>query len=278
LTMSVMDESNTPFTPDFTNRLLKMPRSKTNIRLFVKDDLTPGRAVVLPKSQAHYLNDVMRTRPGKMTAVFNGRDGEWSARIESMDKNGCVLVISGQTRPQNTGPDLWLVFAPLKKTRIDFLVEKATELGVSRLLPVFTRHTAATRINTKRLGATVIEAAEQCERLSVPRIDEPLLLDKLLSQWPADRPLLAAVETGEGLPMFEVLSKTTTGRSVGILTGPEGGFAESELAALEKLSFVTKISLGPRLLRAETAALSALACWQAVIGDWSERPYQRNAH
>lgn len=249
-----------------------MPQLKTKARLFVKDDLAPGGILILPKNQAHYLNNVMRVRPGEAAAVFNGRDGEWLTRVERRAKNECTLIVGEQTRPQNKEPDLWLAFAPLKKTRMDFLVEKATELGVSRLLPVFTERTTVTRINTERLSATAIEAAEQCEGLSVPHIAEPLLLDHLLAQWPTDRPLLAAVETGDGLPMPEALNKTDAAQGIGILIGPEGGFAASELNALAKLPFVTKISLGPRILRAETAALSALVCRHAFSGDWSLRP------
>lgn len=252
-----------------------MLRLKTKARLFVTADLAPGEAVDLSAGQAHYLNNVMRAHDGDPVSVFNGRHGEWLASINGLTRNGGSLVVGEQFRPQGSEPDLWLAFALLKKSPTDFLVEKACELGVSRILPVRTRHTAATRINIKRLSANAIEAAEQCERLSVPHITEPVSLDRLIDEWPTDRRLLVPVESGAALPISEVRNSGDAGA---ILVGPEGGFAASELDVLGKLSFVVKVGLGPRILRAETAALAALACWQAFFGDWRERPPRRDGN
>ena len=173
-----------------------------------------------------------------------------------------------QFRRQDSTPGPWLAFAPVKKARTDFIVEKGTELGVSRLWPIFTRHTATQRVNTARLRATAIEAAEQCGRLSIPDVSDPSNLDRLMAEWPADRDLLVLDETGGGRPLAEVAAEAGAGPPPGFLIGPEGGFARTELDELANRSFVTLVGLGPRILRAETAALSALACWQAVAGDW----------
>ncbi len=202
---------------------------------------------------------------------FNGRDGEWRAVIAGAARHAVTLRCETQTRPQRAEPDVWLAFAPLKKTPMDFLIGKATELGASRLLPVFTRHTAAERVKIERLRAQAVEAAEQCERLSVPEVAEAMALERLLAAWPAGRRLLVLDETGGGRPIATVLAD---GRGDGappphgILVGPEGGFAIAELDAMRKLAFVTPVGVGPRILRAETAALAALSCWQALVGDW----------
>lgn len=250
-----------------------MESPKPAARLFIDDDLAEGFAVQVTRAQSHYLAHVMRVKPGEAVALFNGRDGEWRSRVAEVSRHAVGLVCEAQTRPQAAEPDLWLAFAPLKKTPTDFLVEKATELGAARLIPVFTRHTSAARVNTERLSARAIEAAEQCERLSVPEVAEAVPLDALLSDWPAERPLLVLDETGGGRPIAVELAEMA-GRAGppwpahGLLIGPEGGFATSELDGLRKQPFVTSIGVGPRILRAETAALAALACWQALAGDW----------
>ncbi len=226
--------------------------------------------VALERAQSHYLTHVMRLAEGDAVALFNGRDGEWRAVIAGGGRHAATLHCENQTRPQRTEPDVWLAFAPLKKTPTDFLIEKATELGASRLMPVFTRHTAAERVKVERLRAHAIEAAEQCERLSVPEVAEPVTLERLLADWPAGRRLLVLDETGGGRPIADVLAGSGDGPPPvhGLLIGPEGGFAAAELDALRKLSFVTPLGVGPRILRAETAALAALSCWQALVGDW----------
>lgn len=240
-------------------------------RLHVEAPLAAGLPVTLGGEQAHYLRNVLRLEPGAAIALFNGRDGEWAARVAALGKRGGELAVERRLRPQRAEPDLWLAFAPIKRARIDFLAEKATELGASALLPVITRHTAMTRVNVDRLRAHALEAAEQTERLSVPEVREPQPLDRLLADWPAGRRLLICDETGGGPPIAAALSAlddTARAAPWAILIGPEGGFALSELDALRKLPFVTAVGLGPRILRADTAAVAALACWQALLGDW----------
>lgn len=243
---------------------------KSKARLFVNAPLASNGALALTHGQAHYLGNVMRIRVGDRVAVFNGRDGEWLATVESLGKGKGCLIVDRQTRLQEAEPDLWLAFAPLKKTRTDFMVEKACELGVSRIMPSFTRRTASNRLNVDRLRATATEAAEQCERLSVPYVADPVAMEHLLAEWPAERRLLALVETSDGQPIAEALSNRSLA-GYGILVGPEGGFVAAELDLLDKLPFVIKVGLGPRILRAETAAVAALACWQAIAGDWRKK-------
>lgn len=237
------------------------------LRLFTPADLGPGRAVPLPREQAHYLANVMRAREGESVLLFNGRDGEWRARIDKLAKSGGALVAEAQARPQAPEPDLWLLAAPIKKERIDLVAEKASELGASALWPVFTRRTVMARVNTDRLAAHMTEAAEQCERLSVPEMKEPAPLDKVLASWPADRVLLFLDESGSGPPLAELLAALPDGPAA-LLVGPEGGFAPEEREMLARLPFTRPAGLGPRILRAETAAIAALAVWQAVKGDW----------
>lgn len=236
-------------------------------RLYVPDDLSVDAAVVATEDQAHYLRNVLRLAPGAVIAVFNGRDGEFAARIDRLDRKGATLAVGARRRAQIPNPDLWLLFAPIKRQRIDILVEKATELGVAELRPVITRHTQVERVNLARLRAHAIEAAEQTERLSVPTVHEPVALDQALAAWPAGRRLVVCAERRAAPPIAAALAELDAG-AYGILTGPEGGFAEAELDGLLKLPFVTPVSLGPRVLRADTAAVAALACWQAILGDW----------
>lgn len=249
-----------------------MTKAKTIPRLFVDAGLGPESSQSLKPAHAHYLGHVMRLRAGDGVRLFNGRDGEWSAVIENFGKSSCSVNIDGLLRPQKTEPGPWLAFAPVKKTQTDFIVEKATELGASRLCPVFTSRTNSARINLDRMRAHAIEASEQCGRLTVPDFAGPETLDRLMTEWPQDRRLLVLDESGAGQPIAEVLAglhgKGDTGSEIcGFLAGPEGGFEASELDALRKLDFVTGVGLGWRILRAETAALAALACWQAILGD-----------
>jgi len=236
-------------------------------RLFVTAALEPGATVALDEGQAHYLLHVLRAKAGDRVLVFNGRDGEWQAQIAAAGKRGVSLEVRTQTLPQAGGPDLWLVFAPVKKTPSDYLTQKATELGVAKLQPVFTRRTIVTRINDERLLANAIEAAEQSGRLTVPDIGAAVGLDKLLAAWPRERAIFFCDEGGDAVSLADAARKMDTG-PVAILTGPEGGFDPVERESLRALPFVTPVGLGPRILRADTAALAALAIWQSVKGDW----------
>ncbi|MDA8231816.1 MAG: 16S rRNA (uracil(1498)-N(3))-methyltransferase [Magnetospirillum sp.] len=253
------------------------PASRPRLRLFVGADLGPDAAVLLPREQAHYLGAVMRAEPGEAVLLFNGRDGEWRAIIRAIAKNGATLVAETRTRPQAPEPDLWLLAAPIKRERIDLVAEKAAELGVSALWPVFTRRTAMSRVNTDRLAAHMVEAAEQCERLSVPVLREPMPLERALGDWDARRRLLFLDETGGGMPIAAALSALADEAQgsvppLAVLVGPEGGFAPEEQRMLAALPFVRPVSMGPRILRAETAAIAALAVAQALLGDGRERP------
>lgn len=241
------------------------------IRLFVPNDLAADTGIVLGRDQSHYLANVMRLKEGETVALFNGRDGEWSATLQKVAKAGVAIHVHAQARPQVPEPDLWLLAAPIKKDRVDLVAEKATELGISRLWPVFTRRTVMSRVNTERLAANMIEAAEQCERLSVPEMTEPAALDKVLSGWDAGRPLLFLDESGSGQPIAHALAGMNPGK-LALLVGPEGGFDEAERAMLARLSFTVPVGLGPRILRAETAAIAALSVVQALVGDWKLGP------
>ena len=239
--------------------------------------MAAGQTIGLDRDRAHFLRSVLRLSTGARLAVFNAEAGEWLAEIEGLGKGWCSLTIHAQLRQPAPEPDLWLVFAPIKRARIDFIAEKATELGCSRCCPVMTRFTAVSRVNEERLAANAREAAEQCERLTIPEVAPTRDLGRLLDDWPAGRRLLVCAEWGEARPIAEALQaiRAEADGEPGpwaILTGPEGGFAESELDALRGLPFVVPVGLGPRILRADTAALAALACWQAVLGDGNARP------
>lgn len=256
------------------------------LRLYVDAPLGTGASVAPGEGQAHYLLHVMRAKAGDRISLFNGRDGEWLAHVASVTKRTCSLECDRQTRPQTGVPDLWLCFAPIKKTPADYVVQKATELGVAALQPVFTRRTIVTRVNLDRMRANAIEAAEQSERLTVPETREPLSFDKLLATWPKDRRLFFCDEGGDAFPLAEAIrmppplveegelivsaspARDVAPEPAAIFTGPEGGFDEHERAALRALAFVTPVTLGPRILRADTAALAALTIWQSVKGDW----------
>ncbi|MCG8511111.1 MAG: 16S rRNA (uracil(1498)-N(3))-methyltransferase [Rhodospirillales bacterium] len=250
-----------------------MSRDQNKVRLHVDQSLSQGQNIDLDRDQSHYVAHVMRQGVGNEISLFNGRDGEWRAAVSALARNQVTVACLGQSRKQKKEPDLWLLFAPLKKSRIDFVVEKATELGVSRLLPVLTERTVVTRINRHRLLARAIEAAEQSERLSIPQIDPEIPLSELISRWDQNRLMFVMDETGGGEPIRSTFSKLPPGKNgsaplASILIGPEGGFSPSELDGLKKQPFVTPVTAGPRILRAETAAVAALACWQAFAGDW----------
>jgi 16S rRNA (uracil1498-N3)-methyltransferase len=240
-------------------------------RLFVDHDLAAGAAVGLAPSQAHYLHNVLRLGGGDPVHLFNGRDGEWRGSIDALGRGWCSVAVAGRVRAQEPEPDLWLVFAPVKRARIDFVAAKATELGASALVPAFTENTAVGRVNAERLRANAVEAAEQCGRLTVPAVHEPAALEALLRGWPAERRLIVCDETGAGAPILDVLREKAPGEGASpwaILIGPEGGFSRAELDLLAETTIVTRVGLGPRILRADTAAVAALTCWQAVLGDW----------
>lgn len=245
------------------------------MRLYTEHGLAAGGPIPLTGNQAHYLRNVMRAATGDTLSVFNGQDGEWEVRIESLSKGSGMLSLVRQTREQvaETGP--WLLFAPIKRGPLDFLVQKAVELGASALWPVMTERTNAGRVNMDRMAATTIEAAEQSERLTLPDLRAPEKYSIVLENWPQDRRLLVCVERSAAPAIGNILHNQAGTDNWAILTGPEGGFSSSELDLLTQLPFVSLVSLGPRILRAETAALAALACWQAALGDWDRPPPPR---
>jgi 16S rRNA (uracil1498-N3)-methyltransferase len=236
-------------------------------RLYVEAGLASGGSVELEAGQAHYLRSVLRLGRGAAVAGFNAVDGEWLCRIAKVAKSRMWLTVERLLRVPEPGADLWLLFAPIKRARLDWLVEKATELGASALLPVWTARTQSERLNLERLRAHAVGAAEQSERLSVPELRPPEALDRVLAAWSPERRLIVCDESGAGEPISEAARRLAAG-PLALLVGPEGGFDQTELDALSKLSFVTRIGLGPRVLRAETAALAALAVFQAIAGDW----------
>jgi 16S rRNA (uracil1498-N3)-methyltransferase len=237
-----------------------MDPSITSPRLFVQGGLYEGVLVAATPAQAHHLGVVLRRRTGEAVRLFNGADGEWAARIVTLRRGRCELGVGARLRPQAAEPDLWLAFAPLKRDATDLVAEKATELGVAALLPVITARTVAARVNADRMAAIATEAAEQCERLTVPRIAPPVALAALLAGWPEGRPLVAALER-QAAPCV-----VPARHPAGLLIGPEGGFTGAELDLLRRHAFVVPASLGPRILRAETAAIVGLALLAASAG------------
>ncbi len=236
-------------------------------RLFVGDDLAEGAGVVLDPGQTHYLANVMRKSMGETVLLFNGRDGEWLAEIAKIGKKALDLRVVKPSRAQTITPDLELLFAPVKKLRLDFLVQKATELGVSVIRPVITRRTNA-KVKQDRMVANVVEAAEQCGRLDVPEVKHEVKLETLLAEWPPGRGLIFCDESRDAAPLAEALERSDSDGPWSILIGPEGGFADEERETLRRFAPAMAVSLGPRIMRADTAALAALAVFQATRGDW----------
>lgn len=237
------------------------------IRLFVDAKLGQGQSVALSQDQAHYLFGVMRQNKGGLVALFNGIDGEWQAEITESGKRKGTLQCLVQSKSQQDPPDLWLVFAPIKKARTDFIVEKATEMGAAKILPVQTQFTNADRIRQDRLQAHAVEASEQCGGTFVPEVTALTKLDKVLQSWPEDRHILFCDETKVGDTPTD-LTALPKGKWA-IFIGPEGGFSPDETTRLRAHPQATAISLGPRILRADTAAVAALTLWQSALGDWT---------
>jgi 16S rRNA (uracil1498-N3)-methyltransferase len=238
-------------------------------RLFVDAPLTAGETVALERSQSNYLGNVLRLSAGDTILVFNGRDGEWQASIAGRKRPDSLTIVA-QTRPQDRLPDLAYVFAPLKHARLDYMVQKAVEMGASSLQPVLTRFTQVGRVNGERMRANVVEAAEQCGILSLATVEEPVPLDRYLSQREVKRLLVFCDEAADTTnPLQALQSGLAASNGIDILIGPEGGFAEEERAILLRQPQTLRLSLGPRVLRADTAAVAALALVQAALGDWT---------
>ena len=236
-------------------------------RLFVDIPLASGAVLPLPEPQSHFLAHVLRAKPGDALRVFNGREGEWRCTVQHIAKRGVTLAVEQCTRAQDSVPDLWLLLAPIKKTPLDYIVQKATELGVARIQPVITRRTIVERINLDRMLANAVEAAEQSGRLSVPLIAPPLPLEKALTGWDPTRRIMFCDEGGDASPAAAALAAAPNS-GWAILTGPEGGFDPVERDRLRSQGYVTPVSLGPRIMRADTASLAAISVWQSTLGDW----------
>ena len=239
----------------------------STIRLYLETRLESGLEVAATRAQANYLLNVMRLSDGAEILVFDGETGEWRARVSRQKRNACALHVVEQTRAQNDGPDIHYLFAPVKRARLDFMAQKVTELGVAALCPVMTRLTAVRRIKLERLRANVIEAAEQCGVLRIPKVCKPVALDKLLEGWDPARRIVFCDEAAPVASPLEALSGLAPG-PLAVLVGPEGGFDAGERDALLNLDFVMPVSLGPRVMRADTAAIAVLALVNAVLGDW----------
>ena len=244
--------------------MVNNPSPARGIRLHLDAPLTSGATVEAPKEAAHYLISVMRATPGERLHLFNARDGEWLAEIVEAGKRAATLRLVERSRPPEAPPDLWLLFAPIKKARTDFIVEKACELGCRRVLPVITERTQADTVRVDRLRAHAIEAAEQCGLVFVPEVAEAAPLRRVLEEWPQERALHFCDETRQARPLQE----TAAPPPAAILIGPVGGFSPQEAERLRAAPFVRPASLGPRVLRADTAAAAAISVWQTVQGDW----------
>ena len=232
-------------------------------RLYVEQALSEGATLTLEGQAANYLGAVLRLEPGAQVKLFDDRTGEWLAQIVEAGKKRVTLRATSKLREREAVPDLWLLFAPIKRGRIDWIAEKATELGVARLVPVLTRRTIVDRLNAERLFAHMVEAAEQCERTALPELAEPVKLERLLAEWPADRTLLFADEQGG-----EPLADAGAPGPAALLIGPEGGFTAEEREAIRAIPQARPVSLGPRILRADTATVAAVSIWMAAAGDW----------
>jgi 16S rRNA (uracil1498-N3)-methyltransferase len=241
--------------------------SRAGIRLFVQAPLNAGVSLIMEDRHVHYLRNVLRRSEGDRIELFNGRDGQWRARIAVLDRRGGSFMVESRTLDQAPEDGPWLLVAAIKRQRLEMIVEKATELGAARICPVTTMRTNSERLNRDRLMSIATEASEQCARLTVPEIAAAMPLKDMLTAWPANRQLYLLDETGGGTPMAAAFGAHRKDRDAALLIGPEGGFDQSELDAMRNLPFVNALDLGKRILRAETAALAALACYQAIVGD-----------
>lgn len=242
-----------------------MTKTPIKTRLYLEDDLSPSAEIGLNDDQVHFLANVLRLKVEDRIGLFNSRDGEWQAKIVTLKKRKAIVQLERQLREPAPEPGPWVAFAPLKKTRNQMVIEKATELGVEKIVPVITENTVGGRVNRERMQAQAIEASEQCERLTLPEVCAPRTLDEFVQSWPPERLLLVGDETGGGLPIAELISSNSKKSSdYGILIGPEGGFKPAERDALKGVEFCRFMDLGPRILRAETAVIAALACIQAL--------------
>ncbi len=237
-------------------------------RLYINLPLIQGDVIKINKRYAHYLTKVMRKKSGDLVLFFNGIDGEWVGRININSKNDVLVEITTQTRKQTNEEDLWLLFSPVKGNRTQFIIEKATELGVSKIMPIATINTVVNKVNKEKLMIYAQEAAEQCERISVPIIEPIKNLNEIMDNWPNQRTILFCDERKTDEELQKSLRKLKKNLPYAILIGPEGGFTEKESKNLRMLPFITPIQLGPRILRAETAAIAALSCFQSIVGDW----------
>ena len=241
------------------------------IRLYTTQTLEEKSELLLDSNQSHYLAHVMRCKVGDYVSLFNGSDGQWQGEITSIAKKSVAILPIKQTRPQTSSPDLWLVFAPLKN-KTELVVEKAVELGVSKIIPIVTRHSVVRSVNMEKLTIHAIEAAEQCERLDIPALETHKDLSYLLGSWEKDRTLLFGDESGGGESLTKVLGNMKQ-QKLAVLIGPEGGFAADEFEMLRASGFGKGFGMGGRILRADTAAVAALACVQSDFGDWDVRPH-----
>ncbi len=246
-------------------------------RLHVATALAAGAAAALSRDQMNYLANVLRLGAGARVLVFNGRDGEFSAEVAAAGRKGLTLSVVAQTRPAEAAPDVDLLFAPIKHARLDYMAQKAVEMGAGRLRPVVTRRTQIARVNLERLEANAIEASEQCGAVWSPEVLPPEPLDRALADWPAERLLVFCDEQAPPGDPLDTLRKAEADRGVGLLIGPEGGFEEAERAAILRTPRVLRLSLGPRVLRADTAAVAALALVQAALGDWRDPHFRGEA-
>lgn len=244
------------------------------IRIYTQHDLDDASRLRLLEKQAHYLANVMRCKVGDKVSLFNGRDGQWEAEINSVEKRSIEVVAIRKTRPQTFSPDLWLVFAPIKN-KTELVVEKATELGVAKIIPIVTKHCVVRSVNIEKLAVHAVEAAEQCERLDIPALETFKDLSYLLGEWHKDNILLYGDETGGGVSLSKVLDSIDkdSNSKLAVLVGPEGGFSGDELNMLRKCDFARPFGMGGRILRADTAVVAALACVQSRFGDWDVKPH-----
>lgn len=242
------------------------------IRLYISDSLFTDQYLLLSQGQSHYINHVMRQQVGDSIALFNGQDGLWHSTVHSITRKETILHVKYLLEPQSTGPDIWLCFAPVKNAPLQTLIQKATELGVSALCPVQTKHTVVHHLHSARITSHCIEAAEQCRRLTIPTLYPLRPLPELLENWDTKRTLILCDESGHGSPIAPTLSLLPKAAPLAILIGPEGGFSALEFEILRKQPYIKSVGMGPRILRSDTAAISALACCMSILGDWQTMP------